>query len=142
MTELSLAESITSEVIEELKTAENENQYFDEFVLLHAKILIRLNKTSEAVELLQKFARDSFRKQQDDENAGLNEEKYRRAADLLQEDKKKPEANMILEELYGQQLSLGSNRFIALYWSCRNSPGSKQSRRGAAFIESNDLWIT
>ena len=108
MNELNLAESVTSEVLEELKTTENENQYFDEFVLLHAKILIRLNKTSEAVELLQKFARDSFRKQQDDENARLNEETYRQAANLLQEEKKKTEANMILEELYGQQLSLGS----------------------------------
>ncbi len=108
MTEVNLAESITSEVLEELKTTESENQYFDEFILLHAKTLLRLNKTSEAVELLQKFARGSYSKQQDDENVSLNEEKYRQAAELLQEEQKKTEANLILEELYEQQLTSGS----------------------------------
>jgi hypothetical protein len=104
MNEVNLAENITAEVLDELKTNKNENQYYEQFVFLRAKILVRLNKTSEAVELLQKFARETS----GSENTGIDTEKYRRAAELLQEEGKKAEAGVILEESYHQQLTSGS----------------------------------
>jgi tetratricopeptide (TPR) repeat protein len=102
------AESTSTEVLEEVQSrSQDQNQYTDQSILLHAKILVRKGKNSEAVELLRTFARESL-SGQETETQSVNEEKYRKGVDLLQEEGRNTEASILLEEMYDRQLTSGA----------------------------------